>query len=271
MAALTDNLIRQTQSLTGKKFIVKSGVTVYAGSLVALESSTGHIEPIADATTDQVYLGVCQQKVVGDGSLKATVSLDEFILPSVAVTGASAMTDIGSLVYATTDNTLTLARPADDACPVGRVLYWHSSTTCDVAMFGIHDSFNLSAQGRGRQVLYIGSATLAGAAGNVITGYELHGHGKIVDFFTFDTETGTGAGADQDYNLEINGTDVTGGVLSILLANMDGTTPGGKTSATAITANNEFHDGDLLDVEMVENTTFTGGTAPLFIEIEPLP
>lgn len=269
MTALSDNLMRQSQGLSAYQFVVKNGSTVYAGSLVGLERATGHIVPLDDFA-DRVYLGVCQEKVVGDGSNRALVSLDKFILPKVTVTGSSAMTDIGSLVYATDDGTgLSLTRPADDAVPIGRVLYWHSSTTCDVAMFDMHTSFNMSSQGRGRVFLPAIKIPLNSAAGDVMTGFSLQGHGKIVDWYVISDGDAAGVGANTNLNLEIGGMTVTGGVINATLA--AASVQGARINDTAITGNNEYHDGDLLDIVYAVTTAFTAGLVTAYILVEPLP
>ena len=57
-------------------------------------------------------------------------------------------------------------------------------------------------------------------------------------------------------NLELGGVDLTGGVLSLGFGNIDALADvDNKISATAITAGNEFNDGDLLDVELIAGGT----------------
>ncbi len=57
------------------------------------------------------------------------------VLEQVAVTGVSAQSDVGrQAVYAANDNDLTIT--ASQSPAIGRVVYWYSSTTCDVLAYG---------------------------------------------------------------------------------------------------------------------------------------
>jgi len=57
------------------------------------------------------------------------------VLEQVAVTGVSAQGDVHRRsVYASNDNDLTIT--ASQSPAVGRIVYWYSSTTCDVLMYG---------------------------------------------------------------------------------------------------------------------------------------
>ena len=271
MAVLTDNLIRVPQGLGGKEFIVKSGVTCYAGSMMSLESTTGHVETIVDATTDQAYVGIAQSSVVGDGSLKVVTSIDSFILPGVTVTGVSAQTDLGALVYATTDNTFSLTKATDDWVAVGRIIDWTSGTTADVAMFSLSESFAHSVAGSDIKTMgpfYVDLGALA--AGNVITAHIVKQNMVFTDLYTYGVgAVAAGANADVDFNLEINTVNCTGGVLSHLLA--DAQAAGTKNSSTAFTGNNIAYKGDSVDIEAIENTGFTGGMCMLYVDYIPFP
>lgn len=82
--------------------------------------------------------------VVGDTSaspvVEATTECGPFILVQYTVTGVSAQSNVGrTQVYASNDNDLTTT--ANQAPVVGRVLYWYSSTTADVLMYGLLESW----------------------------------------------------------------------------------------------------------------------------------
>ena len=82
--------------------------------------------------------------ITGNTSASPVPEVDVFTgrvwLEQVAVTGAAAITDVGSLVYgdvvnSQADHVLTLTSTNNSAA-VGRVTRWYTSTTCDVELFG---------------------------------------------------------------------------------------------------------------------------------------
>lgn len=111
-------------------------------------------------------------------------------------------------------------------------------------------------------------ANIPAGAGDVVTNVPLQGHGKITQVVAVVTTVGAGAGATRAFNLEIGnpGTNVTGGVVTLTLA---GTAAVGTVVAgTAITANNEFSDGDVVSLEVAGGTVFTGGEVVFLITVE---
>jgi hypothetical protein len=112
-------------------------------------------------------------------------------------------------------------------------------------------------------------ASMTTGAADLMTGF-IPGHaGKILKLEFVTTTLGTGSGASQVLNLEIGSTNLTGGVLTLLLAD---TTPLGKiTAATAITAGNEFTATDAISLEVAASgTVFTAGSGALIITIQNL-
>ncbi len=107
------------------------------------------------------------------------------------------------------------------------------------------------------------------AAADLVTNYVLGHKFKILKVSFVTTTLGTGTSASQVINLEIGTTNLTGGVLTLLLAD---TTPLGKvTSATAITAGNVGSETDALSVEVAASgTVFTAGSGTLLIEVQNL-
>ncbi len=112
-------------------------------------------------------------------------------------------------------------------------------------------------------------ASMTTAAADLVTNYVLGHKFKILKVSFVTTTLGTGTSASQVINLEIGTTNVTGGVLTLLLAD---TTPLGKvTAATAITALNEGTETDSISVEVAASgTVFTAGSGALLIEIQNL-
>src|SRR3990167_384750 len=140
MAALAANtsLVVGGRSLarpSPKSMIVKNGSTIYQGSLCGIAHATGHVVPLDDAA-DRSFCGIALNKIVGDGTLEGSINGLEFAADNVAVTGLTAQTVVPQPVFATTDNTLTLTRPADDAVCVGIATKYASSGVGSVLFFG---------------------------------------------------------------------------------------------------------------------------------------
>jgi hypothetical protein len=79
-------------------YVVKSGVTIYKGSLVVFEDDTGLTGYVtyASNTASETFAGVAAQTVTGDGTAKIKVwrkGLFEF------VKGTPAITDVGTEFY----------------------------------------------------------------------------------------------------------------------------------------------------------------------------
>ncbi len=90
---------------------------------------------------------------------------------------------------------------------------------------------------------------------------------KLLSLEFVTTTLGTGTSASQVLNLEIGSTNVTGGALTILLADTD--TLGKKTAATAITAANTGTSTDTLSIEVAAGgTAFTAGAGFLLIKLQ---
>lgn len=269
-------------------FLVTSGVKIYQGALVALEFGTGTIDNLNDEP-GHVYIGRAQPSaasVTGDGSsVTCPVLLDGAqLLPSATVTGASAATDNLEPVYATDEDTLTLSRPADDAAVVGVVLRHVSGTSCDVLMFDILSSVILGLAGGNKRREFLGSIHTtqleSSAAATLITGITMPAHGRFVGFEAqicgFDA--GYTAGS-QVINLEIGGTNVSGSSLTINKDDMDALSATAALVATSAISDstNEFHEGDLVDIELqaAAAAIAPGGiditTINLFAYVEYLP
>ena len=268
MAALTDNLLRTTKGLGNQRFIVKSGSTVYAGSFVALERASGHLIPLSSAG-GQDFVGIAQEQVTGDGVIDCLVTTEGFVLHKVSVTEISAQTDVRKLVYATSDNDLTITRPASAALPIGRVLYWYSSTDCDVQVFSMAEASLFTGKGKRRESL--GTFPLSAAAGDVVTEFPLVGSGKISKLYLIMDGDGAGAGADVTWKGQLGPSasrvDITGLSQQILL--VDAQTQGKILTAIA-TGANEFDEGDLFSIVATVSTAFTAGEARVILEIDEL-
>lgn len=110
-------------------------------------------------------------------------------------------------------------------------------------------------------------STLSTGGVDVATGIVLGHRFKIrqIEFIT--TLAGTGASASLVFNLEIGTTNLTGGVLTLALADTD--TIGKRTAATAVTANNVGTSTDAISLEVAAGgTAFTAGSGYFVIEVQ---
>jgi hypothetical protein len=113
----------------------KNATTFYAGGFVMLNTSTGYIDKAAD-TANFVHMGICGRQKVGDTSTlpnDVEIICGPLTLLDYPVTGASAITNQGTLVYATDDQTLTTSATANTKA-FGYIAKWNSATKCDVVM-----------------------------------------------------------------------------------------------------------------------------------------
>lgn len=268
MAALSANLTRIFSARPSPRtYIVKSGKTVYQGSLVGLEKATGHIVPLDDAA-DRAFIGVAQSKVVGDGVLTVGVWCIDAVLEKIAVTGLSGEALVGEVVYATTDNDLTLTRPADDAVPIGVTVRYHSSGIGDVALFGAEQASILALAGGAKKQIMLATVELANIIDTNVIKHVLYGHGKIVKIGAYALNPVTTAAKTTVLTGAIGGTGITTGALTLTSA---GLTPDGAEQSVVPTALNEFFDGDVFTLTAGTTTAFVEGTAQIFIEVQYLP
>lgn len=188
--------------------------------------------------------------------VKAEVDLQARVHTNVAVTGLTGdVTDTGRVVYATDDNTFTLTRPTLGH-PIGIVSRWISATNADVYFFSFGELCVLGMSGAGKPGLWLlGTVTAGAATGNVATGIVATCHGRILQVYGIVVVEPTDADVVQTINLEIGGTNVTGGVVTFQFDSA----VGAKLAGTAVTAANIIHEGDLIDIETV--ATVAGTTA----------
>jgi hypothetical protein len=110
---------------------------------------------------------------------------------------------------------------------------------------------------------------LSTAAIDLMTNFTVGHKFKLLALAFVTTVAGTGTSASQVFNLEIGTTNVTGGVLTLLLADTD--TIGKITAATAITALNVGSETDTISLEMAASgTVFTAGAGYFVLRIQNL-
>ena len=263
-------------------FKIKASTVVYAGGLVAIDS-TGYLKPYSGAVGEQP-LGIMDptpdpynpgtSPITGSSTtlIKAAVQLEGCVLKSVPVAGTSSIADIGKLVYISTDNVktdLTLTRPTR-GIPVGRVMAWISSTTCDVKMYSQEALDCISLAGNG-------SVTV-----QVLSGLDSHFDDGAADYTVPAPDhrfkiTGISVGVTKALagGTSLVFTPKVGGVASTGSAtvNTSGGTGGtaGDLVTAAVSANNTGSASTALAISCAPTGTFTSaGVVNVYLKIERL-
>jgi hypothetical protein len=268
---------------------IVSGQTVDEGDLLAWVD--GEVRRYAN-TSGYVPAGICdgpaEKNAIATGGATGDMSdpgvyfRHSVVIKDVAVTGVASEANVGDLVYATDYETFNISRPAADATPVGHV-HWKkngtTTTTCDVYIYGKRDA--LLAAGKSKERLFLGTVhttALEGTSALDLLKMTMYGRGKIVKLLAFPNGFDAGyTGGSQTFTLEIGSTNTTGGVLTLASTSCDASGDmGTQIDATAITADNEYSDGDILTLELVASGTgFTAAidtvSFNIYIEVENLP
>lgn len=242
---------------------VVSGQTMWAGAMAAgatvdhgTAGTRGYVTHMEKDVNGLLPLGFVDQKVVGDGSLLASINLRGSVIRRVAMTDvAGDITDTWLWVYSSFDGTPTLTRPSTIAVPIGITVRFNAVDDFDVLFFGFEAMAAMALAGYGRQTWFLGCIEPSGASGNALTGIVAPWHAAIISVYTICISAIADADAAYTLNLEIGGTNVTGGVVTIATADALGE----KQAGTAVTAANIMHPGDLIDVEIVQGTAGTAG------------
>lgn len=205
----------------------------------------------------EAAMGILQDKPVADGfGTVMTVGVTKAKAGGTIAAGAMVMSNAaGKMVTATGTNAvvgLAMSAAAD-----GDIF--------SVLMVARNASGVLSPV---YETVHLGHHNLAEIAdGNIVTGRKARYAGLVVGFFAQVSSPATTAAKASTLNLEIGGTNVTGGALALTSANM--TPKGAIVEATAITANNAVVADDLVDVEAASTTAFVEGEIDLYMVIQP--
>lgn len=244
------------------------GLTVIGRGDAAIVANRGRARKYAN-TADLFPVGHQQQQdTLGDTSAspipRANIRTADFILERVAVAGlAGDNTDMLKSVYFTDEDTLTFTEPAGPNMVIGIVIKPVDSSQADVLIFGMI-SLMLQAMARagGRDTFLVG--VVSGVSGGGYTAanvYTLLSRIKFDDVYGVVVEPLVGGGASLDVNLQVAGSDVTGGVIPWVLADAVGAN---KASGGPITAGGVGTKGANAGFRVVENTASTGGLLGLY-------
>lgn len=105
MTAATTNRDVETKSATYIHLVVKDGITIYAGTLVAVEHSSGEAVKASDATGITV-VGYANGMVIGDGEQRVRVETDAILMENDA-TNPVTVADTGKDCYVKDDSTVS--------------------------------------------------------------------------------------------------------------------------------------------------------------------
>lgn len=277
MADLTTSITRAIKAASGLAGEVANSVQTYAGMWAGIRgpdhaTTQGYLDAYDDEKGMIFAGGHLDSQILGDTSAtpptENELGLGPAIYPQATVTGVASRADIGKAVYATDSNTLTLTAPTY-ATPIGIVVDWATSTTCDVLIFGLAVQGAVDLNGQGTQALHLGNFTFASMAdGDILTSYPMPCHASIETFYAVVGTPLVGSGGTTALNLEIGTTNVTGGVLTVSTA--AGGTLGTVLTATSITASNTAHADDSISIEASSSGgTRTSGAFDLYVKIRP--
>lgn len=275
MADLTSTLTREIVGWDSWSTQIANGLQMVPGNVVGLRgpehaTTQGYLDHY-DNEVGMIMLGGVvggdtANRLLGNTSAlpppKASVQIQPQIFKGVAVTGAASRADIGKYVFMTDANVWTLTYTAL-AEVAGVIVEWHSSTICDVLMFG---GVLTMCRNSLVELLYLGhfDANTITAA-NIRTAFPAPYHAKVLSVFAMIDVAIAGAGATALINLEIGATNVTGGVVTIAENDAKGTLKAGTAvtdDATAI-----MHEGDAIDIEAATVTDATAGTFDLYAKV----
>jgi hypothetical protein len=120
---------------------------IYAGAAVGELNDTGTYQPLGTGSTVDRFAGFATEKA--DNSAGAAgakvIKVRQQGRVKLSVTGVTAITDVGSIVWATDDNTFTLTYAAG-AVSIGHIARWISGTNCvvDFKAFSLRNHFDFT-------------------------------------------------------------------------------------------------------------------------------
>lgn len=245
---------RQVERYEGEiiALTVKTGTTIYKGSLVNVDS-TGYAVPAANAAS-VVFMGVAME----GGTAGQTIRVYRRGIFKFAIPATATIADVGQRVYVSDSATVT--KTAGKGVYVGRIIQVDSTTSCWVDL-----EYGAPATGTvaDRSILTIPVKLAKLANGDIVTTFTPGFAGTIEKISFVVTDPATTADKAATLNMEIGTTNLTGGVLSLTTVACG--TLGKVTDATAITANNAFDKTDTISVEAASVTAFTEGEGALLI------
>lgn len=283
MANATSNGLGKWKEFVNRgSYKITNGETIPVNRLVGM-TGDGEIQN-AGAGTTPVGLGIAPydgiyEHLTGSATYDYKASIRGTVVEeNIAVTGVSSRADVRKAVYASDNQTFSLTPTDATEIPAGYVHAYRSAGYADVAWYSLDDQVKLANPRRTRlDLTTLGSNALGGTGAVTLHSRTVYDHFKVlsVSMECQAYDTGIVAG-DQDINLANGAVDLTGGVINYTAADCSAAADQGTVvDGTAITAGNEFHPGDTLNVKMAAGGTgFTAdktGQVGVFAIIEILP
>jgi hypothetical protein len=278
MALSNDQTIYRTRENDLENVVPKSAATIYNNSLIAAgaqENGTaaniGRVYPWTNAAGNipmgmfvPWYTNGTQPGITGNAGGTVVSGADATnavrLIPVTGLAGTIAG-DRYKKVYATDDATFTLTRPSSPVVPMGIIVQEYDTTSAFVYFLSMGEQFALAMSGGDSTDWHVATVRpYRSASGNVATGIVAPCAGKILSVYAECVAETTDADVDISVNFEIGGTNVTGGVITLLHSDA----AGDKKSGTAVTAANIFHAGDAIDIEFTVNTAGTSTDEGLY-------
>lgn len=204
-------------------------------------------------------------------TIKSSALIKGFQQYEAAVTGATALTDVGEYFWIEEAGTLTLTDPSIDtgfSCiPDGEILRWITSTTCEVLEYSFETKAAIAAAGGIFYWLPFHLDWTGVADGKLRNDFKMNHHGKIVEFFVINDIATVGAAGTVTVNASLSTVDISTAGIVVATSGAQGL----KTSATLLaTAAREtfFHQGDNLDIDIsAAGGTRTTGKCTIYFRI----
>lgn len=133
--ALSKDEVIMTAGRQNLAYELTNAVVAFSGALIGLDMATGRAVLWSDSA-GVLFLGLNLTKKTGDTTnhVEAEINCSGPVEKKASVSGVASIANVGDLVYATDDNTLTLT-PTVNVGPIGEITRWYVSTTCDVKLF----------------------------------------------------------------------------------------------------------------------------------------
>uniref|UniRef100_A0A6H1ZFP4 Tail protein n=1 Tax=viral metagenome TaxID=1070528 RepID=A0A6H1ZFP4_9ZZZZ len=272
MADATSNLSHIQEYYPATQAVVKTSEVLVVDGMAAINLTTGKMEnagtevdllPVGLVVTDTVGGGT-PAAMTGDGTVEV-IAKSGMKLKNVSVTGASAITDFGKLVYASDNQTYTLTKPTAGV-PVGYISKWNATTYCDIQLFTPAEILMWSVLPQ-KETIYLGyvsAQSLGGTAAADLLTYTAGRRMQLDTLRALPQIDDAAVAGDQDLNLEIGAVNVTG-TLTLAYTDCDALADLGTAVEASLTANNIVSQGEVITLELAASgTAFTDNTVAGF-------
>ncbi len=131
MSTLAANTPRAYETGDFNDLPVIAGDIIYEGAAVG-ENASGYMRPLVAGDNFEGFAAKkADNSAAGAAAGDVNVKVQQVGRVQLTVVGVTAVTDEGSTVYASDDNTFTLSSSGNSA--IGKIIRWISGTTCIVA------------------------------------------------------------------------------------------------------------------------------------------